>query len=481
VQWVAYLVFLISGLVPGSPSRRPPAAGPGRDSGMTLIELIVAMTVILIGMLSVASMMAAANLMSVATRGREAATGVQRELVERARSIPYAQLNQASVYQELQALPGLEDYSASSGYQLRRRGFTYTATVTVCSVDDPKDGYGAHAAGMFCAGGSTGTQDANPDDYKVVTTDLSWAQGRTHPHTRQQTLVNSGGSNVGPPVCGISLDGSTNTVITSVVSSLTLGICVNFTPSTVSVSVDGETQGSATGTGLNWSYIWSIDALVDGNYLVAARAFDSQGRPGPERSVTVTLNRRAPLAPTGLAAGRNGSVVDAEWLANKERDIVGYRLYRGTTMVASCSAVSRTDCQDTAPGTDPSLTYTLKALDHDPAGNLREGPPSDQVTVTTLNHAPNAPTGLSVATNGQGDTVLNWSAPAIADPDLGDSIAFYRIYRDGTTVADRFDRTGSGSDHTWTDARSAGQSHTYRVTAVDTQLAESAFVGPVSS
>ena len=112
---------------------------------------------------------------------------------------------------------------------------------------------------------------------------------------------------------------------------------------------------------------------MDGNYLVGARAFDAQGRPGPQRSVTVTLNRFAPLAPTGLAAGRNGGVVEAEWLANKERDVVGYRLYRGSTLVSSCSSAAKTECQDTAPPGDLVLIYTLKALDHDSAGNLREG------------------------------------------------------------------------------------------------------------
>ena len=51
--------------------------------------------------------------------------------------------------------------------------------------------------------------------------------------------------------------------------------------------------------------------------------------------------------------------------------------------------------------------------------------------------------------------------------------AFDLIYRDGVSYADRYDRTATGKDTTWTDTRTNGQQHTYSVTAVDTQLGES--------
>lgn len=449
------------------------------QAGFTLVELLVAATVIVVGMAGALTMLMGANAMTVATRGREAATNVQRELIERIQAMPYARLSQSTVYQDLQAVDGLADALPAAGYQLRRRGFTYTATVSVCSVDDPKDGYGAHAAGVFCPG-TAGAVDLDPEDYKVVTVDLEWAQGDGSGHSRQQTLVNSAGSNVGPSICDLTVNGGAETLISSVMSTVTLGVCVSFAPSTVSITVDGEAAGSAGGSGTAWSYPWAIEALVDGSYLVGARAYDAQGRPGPVRSTTVTLNRFVPRPPAGLAAGRNGSVVEAEWLANPERDVVGYQLYRGTTVVASCSFSQPTDCQDTAPPNLPLLTYTVVALDRDPSGDLRAGLPSAPVTVTTLNHRPNPPTGLTATRNANGDAVLRWSPPSPDDPDLGDSIAFYRIYRDGTAVGDRFDRTGLGTEVEWTDARSAGASHTYYVSAVDRQLAESILVGLVS-
>ena len=91
----------------------------------------------------------------------------------------------------------------------------------------------------------------------------------------------------------------------------------------------------------------------------------------------------------------------------------------------------------------------------------------------------NAPTNLTASSAGS-NTVLSWSAPGIQDPDLGDSIAFYRIYRDGSAYANRYDRTGTGADLTYTDTHPDGVPHTYYVTAVDTQLAESPLLGPVT-
>ena len=99
--------------------------------------------------------------------------------------------------------------------------------------------------------------------------------------------------------------------------------------------------------------------------------------------------------------------------------------------------------------------------------------------VTQTDNPPYPPTNLLASTS-NGTTILRWTAPSPADPDPGDSIAFYRIYRDGSAYANRFDRTGTGADVTYTDTQTGGEQHTYYVTAVDTQLAESTLLGPVT-
>jgi hypothetical protein len=197
--------------------------------------------------------------------------------------------------------------------------------------------------------------------------------------------------------------------------------------------------------------------------------------------MTVTLNRRQPYAPTGFVGGLNGGVVDFEWFTNKESDISGYRVYRvGSPNVKVCDVpVSQLSCRDAAPPSTFPIKYYIVAVDHDnqsPA-QLREGDASAQITVTNTNQAPNPPTNLQASTS-NGNTVLAWNAPTTADPD-GETIAFYRIYRDGSAYVNRYDKT-AGAQLSYTDTKTGGIPHNYYVTAVDPQLAESTIVGPVT-
>jgi len=437
--------------------------------------------VLLVGVAGTLAMIDNANSRTVNDRARQSGTALTREVVEAARSVPYRQVNATALEGELQAVPSLQDSSGAAGWTVERRGTTYTITATACTVDDPKDSGGVHDGASFCAGSAAGTTDRNPDDHKRVTVDVTWSNSSGRGSVHEQAFVNNPGSSAGPGICSLSVDGTSNNVISTVVSSAAFSVCVNVTPAAVTWSVDGVVQANATGAGTAWSFLWPISSLYDGTYLVEAHAYDSVGRSGPSRSATVTLNRFLPLPPTGLAAGRNGSGVDLEWLANPERDIVGYRVYRQQAVgwTAVCSFTTATECRDTSPPSAPLLTYKVVALDYDTAGALREGPASAPATVTLLNNPPNPPTNLTAQLT-DGATVLSWTAPNPADPNLGDSIAFYRIYRDGNAIADRYDRTGSGTELSFTDGRRGDTQHTYWITAVDTQLAESTLVGPVT-
>jgi hypothetical protein len=107
-------------------------------------------------------------------------------------------------------------------------------------------------------------------------------------------------------------------------------------------------------------------------------------------------------------------------------------------------------------------------VDTDPSGELREGAESTRVNAYAPNTPPTAPTGLSGVVEADGSTRLDWTG-ASTDPDVGDSVAFYRVYRDGVY----YDRTNAGSDLTWTDGDRGGVDHDYHLKAVDTHLAES--------
>ncbi len=115
--------------------------------------------------------------------------------------------------------------------------------------------------------------------------------------------------------------------------------------------------------------------------------------------------------------------------------------------------------------------YYVRAIDRDSSGNARLGDPSPLVTIPGADTSPNPPPTIVAAKSGT-NTVLSWTAAS--DPDAGDSIAFYRIYRDGTNfLTDVYDRTSGGSNLSYTDNNTGGDVHTYYVVAVDRSYQES--------
>jgi prepilin-type N-terminal cleavage/methylation domain-containing protein len=458
------------------------ASSADDQRGFTLVEVMVAAFVLVVGVLGTVALIDRANATTVKTKSREAATNLARTLTETAQSIPYPLLTNGTVLQQLSARPGLNDPDGlANGYQLTRRGFSFTVTATVCSVDDPKDNYGLHDASSFCAP-SSGSADRNPDDYKRVVIKLSWREDSRG--LSQTTLVNNPGSTAGPAVWDLTMTqpiaGGTS-VSDSAVGTASFQVKTSAPPHTVSWFLDGVFQGSASGSGTTWNFDWSLTDVVDGTYEVSAQAFDDHGVSGASRVLTVRVNRYPPEKPRNLLVGRNGSIVDIEWAANRERDVVGYTVYRrdGTVNTPVCLRVRTTSCQDTSPPAGDPLSYFVVGVDLLDDNSFREGAASDDARTTVGNQPPNPPTSLVASAFG-GTTILRWHAPATPDPDAGDSIAYYRIYRDGTRYADRYGRTDSGSDLTWTDVDRGGTSHQYWVVAVDTHLAESTPLGPVT-
>jgi hypothetical protein len=100
--------------------------------------------------------------------------------------------------------------------------------------------------------------------------------------------------------------------------------------------------------------------------------------------------------------------------------------------------------------------------------------------VTRGNRPPNPPTGLTAAKDQYGNTVLSWVPPNPADPERGDTVGFYRIYRDGTAYEDRYDRTGFSDQLSFIDTSPGDTTHTYYVSTVDNDFGESTLTGPVT-
>jgi Tfp pilus assembly protein PilV len=472
------------------------------QDGLSLIEVIVASVVLIIGILGTLVLMDAANGATTKTRAREGATNLTRELVEGARSVPYANISPATIVTQLQSQPGLADAGAGAGWTIRRRNTTYTVTASVCTMDDPRDGGGTHSAGGFCADSvaqntpdtTTGATDKAPEDYKRVRVEATWKQGNSTREVHQTTIVNNPGSAGGPAVRTLTLNGSASPPAVTSDTSLNFVLTTSSVPTTLHWLLDGADQAPVTVGGLTSNFTWNLGnagtlgspdpagSAVDGTYIVSAEAFDMYNVAGPSKSITVTLNRSAPDKVEGLAGGRNGSVVDLEWFEVGERDIIGYQVFRksGATEVAipSCPMSTSTSCVDTSPppASDGDVEYVAYAYDLDTLGLERRGPiASDALVVRPDNNPPFAPLLFTATRNADDTTTLTWTRPLPTDPD-GDAIDFYRVYRDGTGVADRYSRwDDSNLTVTFVDAATDGQAHCYRVTAVDRYYAESAF------
>lgn len=498
---------------------------------MTLVEVMVAIGILLVGILGTVTMIDGANAGTSKTKAREGATALGRQILEISRSVPYRDLTGTAVEAALSARTGLADSQPGSpGYQIVSRKFTYDVTISACSLDDPKDRLGVHdATTTFCSDtdvlpASTPAgeaKDRNPDDFRRVAVRLSWKArpGAATDTTRQTTVLTNPVGGLGPSVTLLEPDSLLSNPITGAeVLLANFDIETDLPAQSVLWSIDGARQGSATGSGKNWTFDWPLvkadgsPAFFDGTYLVRAEAFDAEGRSGNSKSYTMVVNRIPPLAPKQVEGGRNlnGNRIDVEWQASPERDVVGYRVYRSDVLPLPGALGTRVVCFGTTPGDQymtgtscldedapapllsllPSLYYTVVAVDKAPDGALREGDPTTTTQIAEGNTAPTKPAGLTACTGGApgcndadgqpaptGTTVLAWNAST----DSTDGIKFYRVYRNGITYDKRYDRLyPSGKPLIFIDSRPENGPHEYRISAVDDRFGESALSDPVS-
>ena len=505
-------------------------ARPTAQDGFTLIEVLVAMMILLVGVLGVVTLVDGANAVTSKTKAREGGTAIARSVIEVSRSIRYRDLTQGTLEAALETRPGLADSKPSTtGYTIQSRGIDYEMTLTVCSLDDDKDDLGARPPGvLFCAdsaGPPVAPRDRNPDDYKRVRVLLEWSTRATkHSVTQTSSIINPVGG-LGPSVTGLTMTSPASSGTDEVRiegSSASLIPFARFAAATstsaadLTWSVNGDSQGKANGGPKNWDFQWDFDD-ADGNpiyydckYSIQADGFDAEGRAGAPRILSVVLNRREPYAPVDVTAGRNGSGdrVDVRWSPNSECDVVGYRVYRSTDPTVLGTQVTCPDpaapdtsvttkdwCVDeTAPATGP-LYYRVVGVDTLASGALREGTRSTEATVGPSggNSLPTVPQGVTSCLGGQigctgpdgepapsGQIVVRW-LPSL---DVDGTVDSYRIYRDGTAYADRWDDffpASTGGILAWLEYAPTGSSHTYYVTAVDNGFGESAPSDPVTA
>jgi prepilin-type N-terminal cleavage/methylation domain-containing protein len=524
--------------------RRRPLLSPCRsEDGFTIIEVLVAAVILLVGVMGVLGIVTQSEAVSASNRAREQGVALQREIVEAARSIPYEQLSQATIVSKIRGTAGLTDSTmTATGWTYRRRNINYTVAVGTCSVDDPTDGTGPHESVGYCTNGTGSTTpaqcltylgrsgsiagsgaapggsaaagdcgidsnfdgavdaladtsgapctncsgtDSNPNDYKRVVVLVRWNKGLGTRYALQSTTLPNPGLAAAPAITTLTPASKTMGQGDQLIN---FNITLNTPAATVAWYVDGTGKGQATGSGVTWGFQWDLGVvnygnggpnageILDGTYVVSAKGVDQYGQAGTSKASTVIVNRRAPYAPTNPHAGRNDGNAYVDWGANAERDVGGYRVYRvqagGDQLV--CNLVRVTRCRDNGMPSGAQQYYVV-GVDRDSSGTLRDGDKSALVTIAASNTPPTPPPTLVAAKSGV-NTVLSWTAAS--DPDAGDSVQFYRIYRDGTDWVDNYyDRTSSASNLSFTDTATDGDVHTYWVVAVDQNFTESRPLG----
>ncbi len=123
-----------------------------REDGLTIVEVMVAMVVLLVGVLGTMTLIDGSLASTSRTTAREQGTNLARDLVERSRQAAYKEMTMALAPATLRAtLPAADAATALAGstFHVTRRGVDYTVTVFACSIDDPTDGAGVGDA-TFC-------------------------------------------------------------------------------------------------------------------------------------------------------------------------------------------------------------------------------------------------------------------------------------------------------------------------------------------
>jgi prepilin-type N-terminal cleavage/methylation domain-containing protein len=497
-------------------STRPSARS---QRGFTLVEVMVAIFVLLVGVLGVVSMVDGANAVTSKTRAREGGTNIARSIIEISRSVRYRDLTADTLLAELDTRAGLGDVDTGAGYDIRARAVDYATTVTVCSLDDPQDGLGNHNGPVaYCsdsnvlAAGAPAT-DRNPDDYKRVRVTLSWTTRQTGQSITQTSSIINPVGGLGPSVTGLVMESPSSPtddpllIENPSVHTARFRATTSTSATNVTWSVSGKAQGQASGGPKTWQFDWDITdsatnepIFYDCTYVIQADAFDGQGRSGAPFAKTVRLNRMLPIKPSGFTGGRNGNgnFVDLAWVSNPECDVVGYRIFSGdsattiTTPVTCLGAPSATldaaadECiHDAPPG---NVWYKIVALDTPSAGGPpRQGADSDPLAIgpAGANSAPTAPSNLSSCIGGEtgcfvangvpaddGVLVIRWDPSTDSDG----TIQLYRVYRDGLTYGHRhasfYPKTGELL--AWIEPEPDSSSHQYSITAVDDDFGESA-------
>lgn len=223
------------------------------------------------------------------------------------------------------------------------------------------------------------------------------------------------------------------------------------------VGTIGGTTFTDTGLSVSSSYTYTINAYDATNNTSAQSAPFSASSSNDTTPPTIPANLHATsLLDTSIALNWNASTDDVA--------VIGYKVYRGGTLVGTTSSTNFTDT-----GLSPvtSYNYTVKAYD---AANNNSAPSATLPATTAYDTTdPAVPSNLHSTTQTDTSVTLTWDTAT-------DNVAVsgYDVYRGSTLIT-----TTSGT--TYTDSGlGVNTGYTYRVRTVDTSGNYSAQTAPLT-
>ena len=169
-----------------------------------------------------------------------------------------------------------------------------------------------------------------------------------------------------------------------------------------------------------------FNVSVGQTYYYAVRAVTSVGDGALSDSQSASVQDVAPSSPTIGAATPEATSVTVHWTAptpNGGSPLTGYTVFYGTSPLPSVDHVfaDPTATSVAVTGLMPNTPYYFNVVAMNGYGNSNA---SDDVSVTTLDLVPNAPT-IGSATPGLNDVTVTWTPPS---PNGGTAITIYRVY-----------------------------------------------------
>jgi len=223
-----------------------------------------------------------------------------------------------------------------------------------------------------------------------------------------------------------------------------------FRNGTQMATVTSGTSYQNTGLNSNTTYSYSVSAYDQaGNNSAQSAPLNVTTLPPPDTT--------PPSVPANLVASSiTSTTVTISWTASTDNvGVVGYRIYRNGTPVATVT--SGTSYQNTNLTPATAYTYTVQAYDQ--AGNNSAQSAPLNVTTPALPDTtpPSVPTNLVVSGVTSTTLTISWTA---STDNVG--VVGYRIYRNGTQVA----ATTPGTSYQDTNL-TANTTYAYTVSAYD--------------